>query len=266
MPEHRLAAGRDLPGDTSADVTIVGAGYTGLWTAYYLARADPALRIRVVDRGEVGAGASGRNGGWLSGLLPIALGKLADRHGRHAAVDLAASDVRQRRRHARRAAARGHRRPQPPTGARSRWPATTPRSDRIRAELAEAAALRVRRGRPPAPRARRTDRDVPRPGRRRPRSWSPHCAAVHPLRLAHGIAHAAQRRGVALHTNTNVVSIGPERVTTEHGEIRSEVVVVATEAATAHLPGRRRQMLPVYSLMVATDPLTRRSVGGDRAG
>src|SRR5579859_3662452 len=56
-----------LPGSTEADVAIVGAGYTGLWTAYYLARADPSLRIVVLEREFAGFGASGRNGGWVMG-------------------------------------------------------------------------------------------------------------------------------------------------------------------------------------------------------
>jgi ribulose 1,5-bisphosphate synthetase/thiazole synthase len=56
-----------LSGPTEADVCVVGAGYTGLWTAWALRRADPAMRIVVIDRAHVGFGASGRNGGWLSG-------------------------------------------------------------------------------------------------------------------------------------------------------------------------------------------------------
>ena len=59
-----------LPGSTEADVCIVGAGYTGLWTAYYLSRADPALRIVVLEASFAGYGASGRNGGWVTAELP----------------------------------------------------------------------------------------------------------------------------------------------------------------------------------------------------
>ena len=55
-----------LPGDLDVDVAIVGAGYTGLWTAYYLAISDPSLRIAVLEREVAGFGASGRNGGWCS--------------------------------------------------------------------------------------------------------------------------------------------------------------------------------------------------------
>src|ERR1700730_18189208 len=58
------------PGSTEADVCIVGAGYTGLWTAYYLNRADPALRIVILEASFAGFGASGRNGGWVTATLP----------------------------------------------------------------------------------------------------------------------------------------------------------------------------------------------------
>ena len=55
-----------LAGDLQVDVAIVGAGYTGLWTAYYLKTLQPDLRVRVLERRFAGFGASGRNGGWLT--------------------------------------------------------------------------------------------------------------------------------------------------------------------------------------------------------
>ena len=58
-----------LGGPAEADVAIVGAGYTGLWTAYYLKLAEPALRVLVLERERAGYGASGRNGGWVSGFF-----------------------------------------------------------------------------------------------------------------------------------------------------------------------------------------------------
>src|SRR4051794_9595594 len=67
-----------LDGDVEADVAVVGAGYTGLWTAYYLAEADPSLRIVVVEAEVAGFGASGRNGGWCSALFPTSLGAAQD--------------------------------------------------------------------------------------------------------------------------------------------------------------------------------------------
>jgi choline dehydrogenase-like flavoprotein len=64
-PEPRPA----LPGDLEVDVAIVGAGFTGLWTAYYLAIADPTLRVAVLERETAGFGASGRNGGWCMPVI-----------------------------------------------------------------------------------------------------------------------------------------------------------------------------------------------------
>ncbi|NUS58121.1 MAG: FAD-dependent oxidoreductase, partial [Streptomycetaceae bacterium] len=77
-----------LSGDATVDVAIVGAGYTGLWTAYYLARAEPGLRIAVVEAEHAGFGASGRNGGWCSALLPMSGTAVARVHGPLAAAAL----------------------------------------------------------------------------------------------------------------------------------------------------------------------------------
>jgi hypothetical protein len=67
LPEPRPP----LQGDREADVCIVGAGYTGLWTAYELKRADPSLEVVVLEREVAGYGASGRNGGWVLGEVSI---------------------------------------------------------------------------------------------------------------------------------------------------------------------------------------------------
>src|ERR1700722_1218263 len=83
-----LTAGDPLAGSTEADVAIVGAGFTGLWTAYYLARHDPGLRIVVCEREIAGFGASGRNGGWCSALFPASLAKLERMAGRSSAIAL----------------------------------------------------------------------------------------------------------------------------------------------------------------------------------
>jgi hypothetical protein len=115
-----------LSGDVDADVAIVGAGFTGLWTAYYLAEADPTLRIVVLEAETAGFGASGRNGGWCSALFPASLRTLAaltDRDGalaQHRAMRETVDEV------IRVAAAEGidaH----IAKGARSRWPAVEPK-------------------------------------------------------------------------------------------------------------------------------------------
>jgi glycine/D-amino acid oxidase-like deaminating enzyme len=92
-------------------------------------------------------------------------------------------------------------------------------------------------------------------------TFTPHCAALHPARLVHGLAEVVERMGVAIYEHTAVTSVDPARpgrrpmVRTDHGTVRSEVVVVAVEGWTPELPERRRAVAPVYSLMVATEPL-----------
>ncbi|MDQ2959944.1 MAG: FAD-binding oxidoreductase, partial [Candidatus Dormibacteraeota bacterium] len=66
-----------LDGDAGADVAIVGAGFTGLWTGYALLRQAPHLRVLVVERDIAGFGASGRNGGWASDLFPVSWERVA---------------------------------------------------------------------------------------------------------------------------------------------------------------------------------------------
>ena len=63
------------------DVCIVGAGYTGLWSAYYLKRAQPDLRIVVLEQRFAGFGASGRNGGWLTNSVTGGREQYAKTHG-----------------------------------------------------------------------------------------------------------------------------------------------------------------------------------------
>ncbi|RTW26431.1 FAD-dependent oxidoreductase, partial [Pseudomonas aeruginosa] len=80
-----------LEGSAEADVVIVGAGYTGLWTAYYLLKSDPSLRVVLLEKREVGFGASGRNGGWASAIFPISLSRVAEMYSHEAALKLQAA-------------------------------------------------------------------------------------------------------------------------------------------------------------------------------
>ncbi|MEU4639128.1 FAD-dependent oxidoreductase [Micromonospora sp. NPDC023814] len=242
-----------LTGDAEADVVIVGAGYTGLWTAYYLAVADPTLRITVLEAQVAGYGASGRNGGWCSALFPTSLPALARRHGRDAAIAM------QRAMHATVAEVG---RVVAAEGIDCDWAyggtvvlaRTGPQLDRARAAVAEARAY----GLGPEDLAlldadeatARCAADGVRGG-----TYTPHCAAVHPARLVRGLARAVERRGVTIHEGTRVTRIRPGAAVTLAGTVRAPVVVRATEGYTPGLPGQRRAVAPVYSLMVATAPL-----------
>ena len=254
LPDDERFSGVTLPGDTDVDVAIVGGGLTGLWTAYHLVRADPSLRVVVLEAERVGFGASGRNGGWCSGFLPMSLPAMSKQHGRAAAIRLqrAMHDTvdEVRRSCDEEGIDAGYAK-----GGSIDLARTAPQEARLRAHLAEAAAYGFgdddhRWLGADEARATCSVTDV------RGGVYTPHCAAVHPARLVHGVAAAATRRGARIHEHTRAVELEPRLVRTEHGSVRAEVVVRATEAYTATLPGARRELVPIYSLMVATEPLS----------
>jgi glycine/D-amino acid oxidase-like deaminating enzyme len=243
-----------LSGDLQADVAIVGAGYTGLWTAYYLSEIDPWLRIVVLDAEIAGFGASGRNGGWCSASLPSSLAKLAARHGRDGALALhraMVDTVDEVGRVADKEDIDCHF----AKGGTFTLSTAPPQTDRIRAEIAAEHDLGL------------TDADVRWLGPSeahdliaveglRGAAFSPHCAAVHPARLVRGLAEVVEEeRNVKILERTPVVEIGPKVVRTDAGTVRAPVVVRATEGFTATIAGQRRTLAPLYSLMVATAPL-----------
>jgi glycine/D-amino acid oxidase-like deaminating enzyme len=86
-------------------------------------------------------------------------------------------------------------------------------------------------------------------------TFTPYCAAIHPARLARGLARAVEARGATIHEHSPVTEIAPHVARTERGAVRAKVVVRATEAFTSALPGEGRTLVPIYSLMVATEPL-----------
>ena len=87
-------------------------------------------------------------------------------------------------------------------------------------------------------------------------TFTPHCAAIHPARLARGLLPACCAAAACrLFERSPVIDIGPGRLVTATGTVRARYVIRATEGYTALLPGQRRAIAPVYSLMIATAPL-----------
>ncbi len=248
-----LEARPGLPGDLDVDVAIVGAGYTGLWTGYYLAVADPHLRVAVLEREIAGFGASGRNGGWCSALFPAGTAKLAAMAGRDGAVAL------ERAMHATVdevgavAAAEGidcHW----AKGGTVQLARSPLQLHRAEEEVAKARSFGfgeedLRLLGPDEARAMLGATEV------LGGTWTPHCAAIHPSRLARGLAEAVERRGVKLFEGTEVRSIEPGAARTAAGVVRAAHVVRATEGYSPALPGLHRAIAPVFSLMIATEPL-----------
>jgi glycine/D-amino acid oxidase-like deaminating enzyme len=248
-----------LTEDLDVDVAVIGAGYTGLWTAYYLAVADPALRIAVVEREIAGFGASGRNGGWCSALFAASREAVTRRAGRLAALALQRSMIDTVGEVGRVVAAEridcGYHR-----GGTLRLATRPAHVSRIRAEVAADAGWGLSeadsRWLPAAEAAER----LAVPGLLGA-AFTPHCARVQPAALVRGLARAAAARGVRLYERTAALDIRaggtgrPAQVRTPGGTLRAAVVVRATEAYTAQLPASARALVPLYSLLVATDPM-----------
>lgn len=241
-----------LPGDRDADVCIVGAGFTGLWTAYYLKQADPGLRINVVESRFAGYGASGRNGGWLSGLAPGHRGILAKQHGREAVVewqrvlDSGVDDVID-------VARRENIDADIVKGGTLRVARNGAQTQRLRASVEEdlawgSAGIELLSAQETADRVRVEGAVLG--------SFNPHCARVQPAKLVRGLANVVERLGVKVYEQTPVTSISPGRAQTPLGVVRAPIVLRATEGFTARIRGLRRRWLPMNSAMIATEPLT----------
>ncbi|MDQ4095671.1 MAG: FAD-binding oxidoreductase [Actinomycetota bacterium] len=242
-----------LGGDVDVDVAIVGAGYTGLWTAYYLAKADPTMRIAVVEKEIAGFGASGRNGGWCSALFAAKPKKIAKKSGREGAVAMqramfATIDEVGRVAHAEKIDAHFRK-------GGTLVAATTPAQlQRVRESVEEERAWGF------------TEDDFRWLEEDEARAvidvagclggaYTPHCARVQPARLARGLARAVEKLGVVIYEQTEATALRPRAVVTNHGTVRADVVVRAIEGYTPNLRNARRVLLPLYSLMIATEPL-----------
>lgn len=242
-----------LDDDASFDVAIVGGGYTGLWTAYYLAGADPSLKIAVIEKDICGFGASGRNGGWCSALFAGSRRRTAKLHGRDAAVALQRAMFATVDEVGKVVQAEGIDVGWHKGGTLSL--ATTPAHlirlhDAIDNERAWGFGEEDYVWLDEAEASRRVDVSGSLGA-----VFTPHCARIHPAKLVRGLARAVESRGVHVFEGTAATAIEPNAVTTDRGRVTARVVVRATESYTASLAGLRRALTPVYSLMIATEPL-----------
>ena len=253
LPESERTVATPDANDRPIDVAIVGAGFTGLWTAWYLLQHDPGLAVTVFEREQVGFGASGRNGGWASALLPMSLDRIAARHGASAATRMQRAMHETVREITAFLEIHGEPSMFAPGGtidlARSE-----PQAERLRHELDQYRRF----GFGPddyrwldGPAAR----SVCNATRTIGALSTPHCAALHPARVVHALGRAVVAAGGTIREGVAVTAIDPGRLSTSDGTVQAEVIVRATEGYTVDLEGERRTTLPIYSLMIATEPL-----------
>lgn len=246
-----------LRSSAEVDVAILGAGFSGLWTAYYLLRGNPELRVAVVEKEITGFGASGRNGGWCSPKFPVTAGTLEERYGREAtrALLLAMYETVDE-------------------------VCRICQEENIDAQFFPGGALSLARGAHQIPSIRASRAAYERLGledrncllsaeetRERVNVadvhgalYTPKSASVHPGRLVRGLAGAVERHGGTIYEKTEVVSFeggSAPRLLTQAGELRAKRgIVLAGEAYLSRLPKLHRAVMPVYSLIVLTEPLT----------
>ncbi len=245
-----------LDGSVNVDVAIVGAGFTGLWTAYHLLRRSPGMRVVVLERERSGFGASGRNGSWCVPELNAGPALLERHFGRRGALDLyraMCDTVNEIGRICER--------------------------EGIPADFEQAGMMLVARGAAQLPALMATQREyeehglgdnhrllqpaevdgLPRVANVAGAIYTPAGACLHPGRLVRGLASAVERLGGVIHEGTPVTSVteGPGPfVTTPFGRVTARVAVLALEAYLTEFPGWHRAVLPVYSLIDLTEPLS----------
>jgi glycine/D-amino acid oxidase-like deaminating enzyme len=243
-----------LAQDLDVDVAIVGAGYTGLWTAFALKQADPDIRVAILEREHVGFGASGRNGGFCydgfaAGPERIeAMSDLATARDWGAALrgtidiigDVAkAHDI----------ACDFHQ------GGTIEFLTNGGQRERAREDVESAHHygwieddLKIL--------SAAESLEIGRAADVLGGMWSPQSASIHPAKLAHGLADLIEGWGVQIFEHTAVIAIEQGVVTTAGGRVKAPFIVRATEGYTAELEGHKRRLAPLYSLMIATEPLS----------
>lgn len=247
LPARRPA----LSGDATCDVCIIGAGYTGLWAAYYLKKAAPELSILIVEKEFAGFGASGRNGGWLSGSFAWSHEKYLKTSSESAvramvqAMNGTVDEVI--------AVAGAEGIEADILRTDELMVATTP------AQLARAEAEVAHRRHWGEVRAHMIGA-----GQARSRVDIPGTlggmivegvARVQPAKLVQGLARVVEGLGVRIVEGTAVTGFGAGVVETAQGRIGAGTILRCTEGFTATLPGFRREWLPMNSAQIATEPL-----------
>lgn len=244
-----------LDRNRSADIVLVGAGFTNLWAAYYLKKQAPALDIVILEREVAGFGASSRNGGWVSYGLPGLASRYARTHGGDAVARFQREIFGTIDEIVRVAEAEGIDADIEKDGEIAI--ATNPAQvGRLRDELASASRWGFT-----ADDLKWIDRDELGSFANLDGAlgglWSPHCARVQPARLARGLARVVEGLGVRIYENTAVHEIRPHAaITTDGLEVTANYVVRGTEGYSPSVKGQRRDWLPKLSSMIVTEPLT----------
>ena len=244
----------ELPNEV--DVAIIGAGFTGLWTAYYLNQADPTLDIAVFEANTVGFGASGRNGGWCMGwamgldgmlsnpglsakglVIARALQETVDEIGRVCQAENIDCHY-----------AKGG------TLTVATKPFEVEQMQTLVAERHKLGFTEDDFRWLPMPEAAKRINMTPNYGA----IYTPHCAAIHPARLVRGLGEVCRRKGIRIYEQAAVTEFHEHELQVRNGSVKAATILRATEGYTDSIKGQERKLMPLYSMMVATEPLPER--------
>jgi glycine/D-amino acid oxidase-like deaminating enzyme len=248
---------RPLDGAREADVAIVGAGLTGLWTALFLKALEPGIEVAVVEQGLAAYGASGRNAGMLSETVDHGHGLAIEHFGEAEARRLAALGETNVAEMTAFLAERGIRCDYEPTGRL--MVALTP------AHLEEAARIVATARRLGLGTFHLLDREAVRSEVHSPLYLGGVAVTgggvLDPVKLVDGLRAEAERLGVLVYERRRVTALetagAAARVRTESGAVTARRAVLATSAYTHHLlPSITRRFIPLYDYILVSDPLT----------
>lgn len=242
-----------LSKNLETDVVIIGAGFTGLWTAYYLKKLSPETSVVIVEKNRVGFGASGRNGGWCSALFATSLEKLAKKSSPQLArqqylemvntLDEIEAVMKIEKIEA----------------DWQRGGTVTLARDQIQLKRAAAEVNHFRDWGFDEDYLKLLSKgeasEILSASKVLGGTFTPHCAAINPAKLVTGLAAAVEKLGVEIYENSPVVTISPRLIKTANFSIKGKYVVRATEGYTSTFDNHKRDLIPVYSLMIATEPL-----------
>jgi glycine/D-amino acid oxidase-like deaminating enzyme len=245
-----------LEGDRRTDVAIIGGGFAGLWAAYHLKTEQPSLEVAVLEQEVAGYGASGRNGGFAMTLLGRSLHDLREQFGpaealeAHKSVAAAVDSIGRFGKE--NAVDFDYEKNGVITVSTMAWQDATIENDVKAAQEMGIQDVRFLDG--------EAVRDMVHSPTYRCGHEERACAILNPAKLAWGLARVIRKKGVALYEGTLVREVrsteGAVQVQTEGGLLRADKVVLATNAYSVHFPHIARWVMPLYTYIVLTEPLT----------
>ncbi|MGW0734083.1 NAD(P)/FAD-dependent oxidoreductase [Streptomyces sp. NPDC002851] len=255
---EQVTAGPPQRGAVDCDVCIVGGGFTGLWTAYFLKQAEPALDIRIVEARHSGFGASGRADGFVTPTIGKDIQALVQEFGAQRALKASQAVGRSILEIGR-------------FTRKNKIDAEYEANDYLMVATDQAQLKRLRQDRALAERMGAAQPEILPAAPSQEIVGSPAIvgsmrtggALVNPFRLARGIARVVREQGVTVYDDSPCLRV--ERgvrptVVTAGGRVTADKVVLATNVHMDAFPPFRRKVIPVWTYAMVSEPLTDRQL------